>query len=68
MAKISEKNKVRCIECAVPVLMQWDNNPVIADCRIYGRQVANTVRICRSFAQSKSKKTIHHYKRNMKDG
>lgn len=65
MTKVTEQRKVKCKDCANAVLMQWDKNPVIAQCGIRGgREVANTVRVCCDFKKVKSVKPIIHYTRN----
>lgn len=48
--KTNTKEKVRCIDCKVGVLIQWDNNPVIVNCRrMQDKDVASTPRLCEYF-------------------
>ena len=56
MAKKTDKEKVRCIDCIHAELMQWYNNPVIAKCPFTQyKQVANAVRTCGDFVQGRKK-------------
>jgi len=61
MAKKEIKQKVRCIDCRLPELMQWDNNPIIAKCpnRLY-KQVANSLRDCSCFERRTKEPNIKH--------
>lgn len=59
MAKKTEKEKVRCINCIHSELFQWDSNPVIAKCpNLLYRQVANVLRICDNYSKALSPKEI----------
>lgn len=59
MAKKTEKEKVRCINCIHSELFQWDENPVIARCpNLLYRQVANVLRTCDNYSKALSPKRI----------
>lgn len=56
MAKKEKEPKVQCLECSKGVLLQWDNNPVIVNCRnLDTKDVASTPRTCPYFKQGKNK-------------
>lgn len=63
MAKKEPKENIRCIDCKKAFLMQWDKNPIIAQCRTEGRQVANAVHSCKHFVKADSQGKITHYTR-----
>lgn len=43
---------IRCFDCKRAVLLQWDNNPIIAVCNKFKtREVAMTIRSCHHFAK-----------------
>lgn len=43
---------VKCAECANATLMQWGEDPLIADCRAHKcREVASHKRNCKEFVQ-----------------
>ena len=63
MAKNTEKQKVRCKDCRIGVLRQWDNNPVIVNCRyLENKDVASTQRICPYYEAGENEiKKLTHY-------
>lgn len=63
MAKNAEKQKVRCKDCRIGLLLQWDNNPVIVNCRyLENKDVASTQRICPYYEAGENEiKKLTHY-------
>lgn len=63
MAKKTEKEKVRCKDCCIGLLLQWDNNPVIVNCRyLENKDVASTQRICPYYKAGENEiKKLTHY-------
>lgn len=63
MAKNTEKQKVRCKDCRIGLLLQWDNNPVIVNCRyLENKDVASTQRICPYYEAGENEiKKLTHY-------
>ena len=52
-AKTKDTSSVSCTECAYATLMQWGNDPIIADCKAHGcREVASHKRTCASYEPS----------------
>ncbi len=55
---------VKCINCKWADLMQWMENPIIAQCNIRDeRQVAASKRICKEFIERTKEAPITHYDR-----
>lgn len=63
MAKKTETEKVRCKDCRIGLLLQWDNNPVIVNCRyLENKDVASTQRICPYYEAGENEiKKLTHY-------
>lgn len=63
MDKKTEKEKVRCKDCRIGLLLQWDNNPVIVNCRyLDNKDVASTLRVCPYYEKGPNKiKELTHY-------
>ena len=63
MDKNTEKQKVRCKDCRIGLLLQWDNNPVIVNCRyLENKDVASTQRICPYYEAGENEiKKLTHY-------
>ena len=60
--KNNENVFVTCMECKWSELMQWFENPIVAQCNAKGeRQVAATKRLCKEYAVSTEEKTVTHY-------
>ena len=61
---MAEKQVVRCMDCRHAALMQWFDNPVVAECtkRVFGhRFVAVSNRFCADFGKRGCKPLIKHY-------
>lgn len=58
----SPQEPASCMVCAKCQLLQWGNDPIIADCEAkHTREVANGIRQCASFEKSKNlPKEIKH--------
>lgn len=62
------KNLARCVKCVHASLMQWNDNPIVAECKFYGeRFVAECDRQCKEYEPSDyddNRKITHfdHYK------
>lgn len=58
--------RVQCLDCKHSQLLRWDSNPIIADCKIYGKDVASVFRYCSDYSKSHQVKPIkqltHHAK------
>ncbi len=53
---------VKCMDCKWADLMQWFENPIVAQCNKRNeRQVAATRRICKEYAERTTEATITHY-------
>lgn len=60
--KQNDNTFVHCMDCKWAELMQWYDNPIIAEChRRNDRQVAATKRICKEFAERTTEAKITHY-------
>lgn len=57
-----EPTAVSCVECANATLMQWGDDPLIADCTAHRcREVASHKRTCKDFiAEMHLPKSIRH--------
>lgn len=64
MAKKKEQQKVRCMECCIGVFTQWDNNPVIVNCRnLETKDVASTMRTCQYYKPGPNKvRKLTHFR------
>lgn len=66
MAKKVVEEMVRCVNCKVGALIQWDNNPIIVACRnLPTKDVAGVPRKCQHFKGIKGKPEIRkmsHYR------
>lgn len=52
-------DNIRCFDCKKAVLLQWDNNPIIAVCnKLKTREVAMTIRSCPHYAKNPAKPEI----------
>ena len=65
MKKLSKRDEPRkCYDCKYAELMQWFNNPVIAQCMVLGRrEVAQAKRRCEKFEQNNGTREIAHFSR-----
>lgn len=63
MAKKDEKEKVKCCDCRVGLLLQWGNDPVIVNCQhLEYKDVASTLRVCPYFKKGENEiKKLTHY-------
>lgn len=53
---------VQCTKCKHATLMQWFNNPIIAQCSVFNdRQVAESRRVCKEFSLDYNQKDIKHF-------
>ncbi len=60
--KEGDKEFVTCMQCQHATLMQWFENPIVAQCAKKGdRQVAQSNRICKEFRQSTAEANIQHF-------
>lgn len=64
-AKTRDTSSVSCTECAHAALMQWGDDPIIADCKAHGcREVASHRRTCNNYEPSAHlPKPIKHLKK-----
>ncbi|MBP3373545.1 MAG: hypothetical protein J6L60_03310 [Bacteroidaceae bacterium] len=61
-SKQNENIFVCCINCKWAELMQWFENPIIANCKKKDdRQVAATKRLCKEFAERTGEADIKHF-------
>lgn len=63
--KTRDTSSVSCTECAHATLMQWGDDPIIADCNAHGcREVASHRRTCNNYEPSAHlPKPIKHLKK-----
>ncbi|MGM9674690.1 MAG: hypothetical protein ACI3X9_04390 [Bacteroidaceae bacterium] len=60
--KTNQDPFVSCMECRWATLMQWYENPVVAQCAVKGdRQVAASRRICKEYKKRADKPQIQHF-------
>lgn len=64
-ARKSEKTLESCMECVHATLMQWGDDPLIAECSAHKcREVASHKRTCKEFRiESNLPKPIQHFKK-----
>lgn len=56
-----QRELIRCVDCKYAQLMQWWDNPVIAQCTLRDeREVAMSRRLCASYEPSNKPKNIQH--------
>lgn len=62
-ARKSEKTLGTCMDCVHATLMQWGNDPIIADCKAFEcREVARPQRYCDRFEkEAELPKPIQHF-------
>lgn len=64
MAK--QKQLHRCYDCLKAHLIQWADDPIIAECSLTGeRDVANSLNSCTSFKQGPKDQEIEHRKKRI---
>lgn len=67
-AETSAPTKCKCATCAFSTLVQYFNNPVLAECAMkdpQDRMVANAVNKCPLYVQTQVSKTIKHLSREI---
>lgn len=53
---------VKCINCKWADLMQWFENPIVAQCNKHDeREVAATKRVCNEYAERTTEAPVTHY-------
>ena len=56
------KTPVQCRYCKHAALMQWWDNPIIAQCDVTGeREVAETKRLCETFEKRVKAEIVEHF-------
>lgn len=60
-----QQGTVSCMTCAKSRLLQWGNDPIIAECEPkHSREVASPTRVCDFYEQARSlPKQIEHFKK-----
>lgn len=66
LTKKNEKTLGSCMECAYATLMQWGEDPIIADCKAFeSREVARPRRYCARYEQTTQlPKPIEHFQKH----
>ncbi len=60
---MDKQKAIRCIDCRKRRLMQWENDPIISECKWSGRRlVADSKRFCIHFELTRCPPIIEHFK------